>query len=226
MKKVLEIIAFFLIISQVTFAQTTTEQNDYGWSKRISFMVGAGISYITTDLYLDPAIDKTNNAVIVEKADKFKPNLSLGIVYTPYVATVQRPIRIKEATSSKIDTLYEYYPRGISFALFLNPISISKLSETSLTNTVDLGLGIGYRSGSFSVFATCEFFSIRQPKDYFIDQYKNNNKPYVINGQTQTSISNDDNDIFRSKVVMSFGIKLAYTFDIVKSFYQNSSSQK
>ncbi|MFC6999552.1 hypothetical protein [Rufibacter roseus] len=194
------------------------ENNDYGWNNRFSFMFGGGVSGIINTVYLDPAINKSTNAVIIEKAGLVKPNISLGIVYTPFVTTSVRTVE----TESSTKTIYEYYPRGISMALFINPVSLSSLSETSLSSTVDLGLGIGYRTGNFSIFGTVEFFSLRQPRQYFLEQYKDNNKPYIINGETQAAISTSDNDIYTDRVIASLGIKLAYTFDIAKSFVRSA----
>lgn len=198
--------------------KTQTTNDDYGWDSRFAFMFGGGTSIVATKLYLDPAINKTNNAVIIEEAGRIKPNISLGIVYTPFVYTKTRKVEIKDGGSSKTETFYEYVPGGFSVALFLNPISLSKLSETSLSSTVDLGMGLGWRSGNFSIFGTVEFFSVRQPRDYFITQFQSNDKPYIVNGEIQASISTADNDVFQSKVATSFGIKLAYTIDIAKSF--------
>ena len=42
--------------------------------------------------------------------------------------------------------------------------------------------------------------------------------PYVINGQIQNSIDIDDNNIFKNVVAVSWGIKIAYTFDVTKTF--------
>ena len=200
-----------------------TTSNDYGWNNRFAFMVGGGTSIVATKLYLDPAINKTNNAVIIEEAGRVKPNISLGIIYTPFVSTIKRQVEVKSGSSTKTETLFEYVPRGFSVALFLNPISLSKLSETSLSSNVDLGMGLGWRSGNFSIFGTVEFFSVRQPRDYFVTQFQSNDKPYIVNGEIQASISTNDNDVFRSKVATSFGIKLAYTIDIAKSFVANTA---
>jgi hypothetical protein len=87
---------------------------------------------------------------------------------------------------------------------------------------VDLGFGIGWRSGSFLIMATADFFSVKQPRQYFVDAYQGSNKAYVVNGETQTSIDVSDNSIFKNRIVSSFGIKFAYTFDIARSFYSNS----
>lgn len=207
--------------------ETKTEvenEDNYGWNKRISFFVGAGISTIGNTVYELPVIDKTTNNVIIEEAGSLKPNVSMGIVYTPFVYDVQRRIRYRD-TNGDLKTKYitEHVPKNFSVALFINPISLSS-ANSNLGNTVDLGFGLGWRSDSFSVFATIEFFGLKQPRDYFVEQYNSNNKQYIVGEETQTAIDLNDNSIFKNEVMTSFGIKLAYTFDIV-SRYSNPSSE-
>lgn len=219
-KKVL-ILAMLTVTTMFCQAQNPADDN-YGWNKRISFIVGGGASVVSTKLYADPVINKTNNFVTIEEASSLKPNLSLGIVYTPKVSNVTRTIKVKKENQIVDEQLIEYYPRGISFALFMNPVSLSSLSNSSVTNTVDLGLGLGWRSGNFSVFLTNEYFAIRQPREYFVNQFRNNDQPFIINGEIQNAIDINDNSIFKTSIAVSWGIKLCYTFDIVKSFYSNS----
>lgn len=197
---------------------TTKNEDNYGWNKRISFFIGAGISTIGNTVYELPVIDKTTNNVIIEEAGSLKPNVSMGIVYTPFVYDVQRRIRYRD-TNGDLQTKYitEHVPKKFSIALFINPISLSA-ANSNLGNTVDLGFGLGWRSDSFSVFATMEFFSLKQPRNYFVEQYKTNDQQYIIGGETQTAIDINDNSIFKSEVITSFGIKLAYTFDIVSRY--------
>lgn len=205
--------------SDETKKETKTENEDnYGWNKRISFFVGAGISTIGNTVYELPVIDKTTNNVIIEEAGSLKPNVSMGIVYTPFVYDVQRRIQYRD-TNGDLQTKYitEHVPKNFSVALFINPISLSA-ANSNLENTVDLGFGLGWRSDSFSVFATMEFFGLKQPRNYFVEQYKTNDKQYIIGGETQTAIDINDNSIFKSEVMTSFGIKLAYTFDIVSRY--------
>ena len=212
------------IPAAVETTPTTDLSNDnYGWNKRVSFIVGGGASVIVSGLYDDPVVNRTTNAVIIEKASIGKPNVTLGILYTPFVSSVSRDVTVLDGQTEKIKQIMQYYPRGISFALFINPVSLTQLSDNTFSNSVDLGLGAGYRAGSFSVLGTVEFFSVRQPRSYFVDQYKDNNQPYIINGEIQTSIDVNDNSIFKSVVAVSFGVKFCYTFDIVKSFYKDST---
>ena len=69
-----------------------------------------------------------------------------------------------------------------------------------------------------------EFFGLKQPRNYFVEQYKTNDQQYIIGGETQTAIDINDNSIFKNEVMTSFGIKLAYTFDIVSRYSAASSN--
>jgi hypothetical protein len=232
MKKNIKLLAFLIFCPIMIFGQEIEEETETvevtsieeeGWNKRISFFVGAGTSVISNKVYELPIIDKTNNNVIIEESGKLKPNVSLGIVYTPFVYDVERFINYYDKDGvKKVKKVIEHVPKHFSVALFINPISLAS-ANSNLSNTVDLGFGLGWRSDNFSVFATMEFFSLKQPRDYFINEYGTNDKQYIIGGEVQTAIDVNDNSIFKNKVMTAFGIKLAYTFDIVKS-YSNSAN--
>jgi len=201
-----------------------SDTNDYGWSKRVSFIVGGGPSIVATKLYTDPGIRKDNNNVVIDEASRLKPNLTLGIVFTPYVVSNIRDVSVIRDGVRKYVKVIDYYPKGITYALFVNPVSISKINENFYTSTVDLGGGIGYRSGSFSFLVTTEIFNVRQPRKQFIEDYMGKNKPYIVNGEIQNWIDIGDTGIFTSKTGISFGVKIAYTFDVIKSFSSTSTA--
>lgn len=227
MKTTNKLLILFFFCPLTLLGQETTETDlttiqEEGWNKRISFFVGAGTSVISNTFYELPIIDKTNNNVIIEESGKLKPNVSLGIVYTPFVYDIERFINYYDSNGNKkVKKVIEHVPKHFSVALFINPISFAS-ADSNLNNTVDLGFGLGWRSDNFSVFATMEFFSLKQPRGYFVNEYGTNDKQYVIGGEVQTAIDVNDNSIFKNKVMTAFGIKLAYTFDIVKS-YSNSA---
>lgn len=189
----------------------------YGWNKRISFFVGAGVTHVTNDIYALPIIDKTNNHVIIERDGNTRPNISTGIVYTPRVYNIYRYVDYIENGKVVKDTLIEHMPKHFSVALFINPASMTN-AGSGLSSTVDVGFGLGWRSDNFSAFATCEFFGLKQPRAYFVANYQGNDTPYVVGGEIQTAIDVNDNSIFKNQVMMGVGIKLAYTFDIVSQF--------
>ena len=215
------LLTLIIFVSQLTFGQA----ENFGWNKRLSFVAGGGASFISSRIYNIPVINKSNNFVIIEEADVVKSNLSFGIVYTPFVSNVIRKIKIIKDGKFVIDTLIEYYPRGITFALLLNPISLSNVAESSFSNTIDIGYGFGWRSGNITFLLTNEYFAIRQPREYFIRQFEGNDKSFIVNGQIQTLIDQNDDSIFLNKIAVSWGFKVVYTFDIIKSFYKNSKGQ-
>lgn len=123
MMKILFYCFLILILPTVTLAQETTgtqegppivqtepvpledieekEEETWGWNDRISFFVGAGISIIANTVYELPVIDKTTNNVIIEESGKLKPNVSMGIVFTPFVYNIERKISYRDANGEK-----------------------------------------------------------------------------------------------------------------------------
>jgi len=207
-------------------AKSTPSSNDttFGWNDRFAFFVGGGFSVTQGDLYNDPVINPTNSFVEIESSKKLRTSLTLGIVFSPWVYEVYRTVYISDKQGKKIDTaiLVEHIPKILSFALFMNPISLTKLNDNGFTNSVDLGFGIGWREGDFLIMATVDFFSIRQPRQYFVDQFKDKNTTYVVNGQTQNTVDITNNNIFHNVIVPSVGIKMCYAFNLTKSFYSNA----
>lgn len=178
-------------------------------NSRISFVIGMGTALSPGKYYQMPIVSPIDNNVKLERSQNFVLNASLGIVYTPYYYIVKDPI----------------YPEGIavpkcwSFAAFFNPATFvkgSNLQENfSLSN---LGLGVGWKFYSgISVFLTGEIYSLKQPRKWFIDEFIDGTKQYTIAGNIQSSFDANDNNVFRTKLVPSIGIKLCYTFDIIKS---------
>ncbi len=193
-------------------------EDNFGWENRFALMVGGGTSIVINDLYEDPVIDRVTGNVIIEKTDKLRPNLSIGLMYTPYVVDVERTISTLDDKGKAVKLkVIEHYPKGITFGLFLNPVTLASLSNTSLASTVDLGFGIGYRAKNVALLLTSEFFRVNQPREYFVERHEQNNMPFTINDELQTAIDTSDRSIFKNKVVTSVGLKLAYSFSLVKA---------
>lgn len=181
-------------------------------NKRLNFFIGMGTSIAFGNLYQNPTVNLANNYVYIEKSQNLKTNLTLGISYTPYYRNIfdenGKPERITH---------------GISFATFINPIALTKATENqSFFNMTDWGIGIGYKfAGSLMLMGTVEWLSARQPKEWFISEYGNNNKAYIVNNAPQIAFDINDDSIFRTKIITTFGFKVLYTFDVIKS-YTNS----
>lgn len=206
----------FILKSSDKTNDTKKTEKTTDLSKRISFVIGLGPAIFHPTLYQLPVVDKSNNSnVIIEKAQHIKISASFGIIYTPYFYKITDP----EHPNG------EFITKGISYAAFLNPISILKPDDNqSIFNPIDFGVGVGYKTaGGISIMGTFELFGTRQPKDWFIEKYKSNNLNYSIPGanntsDTQQTFDPSDNNIFRTRVIPSFGFKVCYTFDIIKSY--------
>jgi hypothetical protein len=104
-------------------------------------------------------------------------------------------------------------------------VNLTAVANGGSKSNIDIGIGWGYRtSGGFTALLVAEFFPIKQPRDYFIEKYKNNDQQYTINNEVQTSVDLNDESIFYNKVAFSIGFKLCYTFDIVKRFADATSN--
>ena len=210
MKKVIFLI-IILLASHLGFGQATktlTSVKQEELNKRISIVVGVGASYAAFNtLYQMPTVNPTNNYVIVEEAQNLKSSISLGIVYTPYLYTI--------TNGSSVETVN----KGWSYALFVSPNILSTLTNSDFFSNTDFGIGYGYKgAGGFLFLITADFLVARQPKDWFINDYKNGSTQYLIDGAPQSAFDPTDNNIFRTKLIPTLGFKVCYTFDIVKSY--------
>lgn len=107
-----------------------SDSKDEPKNRRISFIIGPGASYITDRLYENPVINQTNNTVVIDNASRIKTNLAVGIIYTPYISDVIRTISyVDEKGDLKTRKEIESVPRGMTYAVFLNPLSFGKATE-------------------------------------------------------------------------------------------------
>jgi hypothetical protein len=222
MKKSILLANLFLPLLAFAQSETSTETVISSPNNRISFIVGPGASILTRKIYDNPIVNQTNNIVVINDASWLKTNLALGIIYTPYITTITRSSVPYLSGSGQFGVRkeVEVVPKGITYGVFINPLAFSKATESQpFSSMIDFGAGIGYRTaGGFLIMGTVEFFSVRQPRQWFIDEYKDQNKTYSIGGAAQKAIDVNDNTIFTNKPVVTFGIKLCYSFDIIKNY--------
>ena len=209
MKKLLTILGLFLFLVNSN-AQLKTLKPEYDVkankedkNQKISFIVGIGGSYIANNLYQNPSVNLSNKNVILEDAQNIKTNISLGIAYTG------SSLRLRDGTTK--------VPFGLTFATFINPIALNQVSDNQgFFNMVDFGIGLGWKfAGSMMIMGTVEFFNVRQPKDWFVNEYKQNNKQFLVEDAPQVSFDTSDDNIFKNQMATTIGFKICYTFDII-----------
>lgn len=221
--KTISILHFLLILGTANiYCQTTSVKSEVAVNtqvitnpkiSRFSYILGAGTSFIPSTNYENPSVNLTNNNVIIQKSQSIKTNVTFGITYTPFFNK-----NIPDGEGG-----HETVPRGITFATFINPLTITKAINTQEgLSATDFGVGIGYKfAGNVMIMGTVEWFGARQPKQYFLQEYINGDKQYIVNNDTQLSFDPKDDNIFYTKIITSFGFKLCYTFDIIKKFKTN-----
>jgi hypothetical protein len=185
--------------------------------QNISFALGIGSSFAMKSVYQMPIVSPLDNSVKIEKGDGYRINAAFGIVYSPYTYKI---------TDHKHPDGY-LAVRGPSFVAFFNPLNLT--SGSSLENDFnlsDFGLGIGWKFvKGIGVYLVGELYSVKQPRQWFIDEFKKGDSSYMINGQIQSAFSPTDETIFRNKLIPHVGIKVCYSFDIIKSFSSTFAQQ-
>jgi len=188
-------------------------QSEGETASRISFVMGIGASTALSKVYQMPIVSTLDNKVKMEEGQRGRIGATFGLVYTPYI------YRVSDMQSPEGYLV----SKGWSYVAFFNPLNLVKSSNLeenfSLSN---FGVGVGYKTvAGIGIYAVGEIYSVKQPKEWFIKEFSDGTKPYAINGEIQNSFSSTDESIFRNKLIPYFGVKVCYSFDIIKGF--NSS---
>ncbi|NLN25173.1 MAG: hypothetical protein GX163_05900 [Bacteroidetes bacterium] len=207
MKRIITIM--LLCLTGVGWGQEVKKEK-VGSTSRISFVMGIGSSVAFDNVHQMPVVSPLDNNVKMEAGQRGRVSATFGISYTPYVYKI----------TDKQNPEGYFATRGISFVAFFNPLNLSKSSNLEESFSLNnFGLGIGYKSiTGFGVYLVGEIASIKQPRQWFINEFQNGDKSYEINGQIQNAFSSSDESIFRNKLIPYVGIKACYTFDILKKF--------
>lgn len=186
-----------------------------GTTSKISFMMGIGVATSLDKVYQMPVVSAIDNTVKMEIGQRAKVSATFGISYTPYLYKIYD----KENPDGYFAT------KGISFIAFFNPLTLVKNSNLEESFSLNnFGLGIGFKSVTgFAVYGVAELNTVKQPRQWFIEEFKDGNKNYQVNNQIQNSFSSTDESIFRNKLIPYIGIKASYTFDIIKDFVSSVS---
>ena len=196
--------------------------------KRISFFTGIGASYISKKLYGDPIINPLTGNVELQRFGRVKSNLAIGIAYTTGTKTVRQHLQTLaleegDAEQSEIKVLQ----RGFTIITFINPVLLSRATESQgFFNMTDFGVGLGHTfPGGFLIVGTAELFWVRQPRAWFVNEFRNGDRQYMVANEVQHTVDLSDNNVFLSKPVVTFGIKICYSFENVKRFIETTPAE-
>lgn len=196
--------------------------DDIQWKSASHFFAAAGFSHRLGSHY-SVAVAPSDNVVMVQKTGPIMTSSTLGVVFNPCRMPFgkKKKNEFLESFNNKNIQSNESDPEarnGFAVALLANVFNVSIGEDFDLESQRNLGFGLGYRKSNFLILATLEFTSIRTPRDYFIDRYRDNNLVLIPAGETEplTTISKDDDQIFHNKIFSSLGIKIAYAFGNAK----------
>lgn len=211
------LLAFNILYGQEDVKVTAEEINkakeagdEIVYERPFNAFVAAGVNVRLGNIY-NVAISPVDNTVQFEKVSRLNSGISTGLVWNPFRAAY-KVWDYKEKTK---DWHYEYKRRPFAVALLLNVFKFSFGDEqANETSPIDVGFGLGYRKDNFLVLLTTEFTPIRQPRQYFIDQYKGKDRPLILVNSSEPvrTISTDDNSLFLTTLFPSLGLKIAYSF--------------
>ena len=109
--------------------------------------------------------------------------------------------------------------RHAAVALLVNVAQLSFTSgDVSTSSPIDVGFGVGYRSNKFMILGTLEFTPMRTPRNYFTEEFRDKDKVLILAGAQEPlrNISIEDNTLFKNKIFISIGVKIAYAFTETK----------
>ncbi len=164
-------------------------------NKSLTYALGSSFVYGLRPLY-NVTLSDSNNIVQFESISKFHIALTGGIFWSPNLVN-----RVSNSLDGNTDSISK---KGkISIGLLLTYTIVPNASQLPRTNPLGLGLAIGYKKQNLGIYFTSNFNVVKQPRQYFIDQYKDKNI-------SLNSLDINDSRIFINKTEIALGISLVY----------------
>jgi hypothetical protein len=186
--------------------------------------VSIGYNAGTKSLY-NTSISPVDYTVQFEKVSPLSVVLSTAVMFNWKTFYVRKKKDINgEATFENTEGPVLTIPSRWSIGAVVNFAQFS--AQDNLYNQkIDGGLGIGYEfNENIFVIGTFEFLSVKQPRDYFVNQYKDKNKQLLIEGSPLKTLNYDDKNIFTDKYVPAISLKLVFGLALTKRGNDNANA--
>jgi hypothetical protein len=206
-------LAFLFIFSLRAFSQTQeiskTDANDLrddGYkinTKMLKFGASLGFNYLTKKIY-DPVLSPIDNSLKLQSISPISFLLSTTVIINP-ISSYYRKL---DAAGKPIGDVYSV-PSKLSFVATVNLAQFGASQMNSFNKKIDGGLGLGFElNENFHVAMTAEMISVRQLRDYIVNDYEN--KPIIINNETLNALDISDNKLFVDKYYFGVSLKFIY----------------
>jgi hypothetical protein len=180
-------------------------------NKGFSFGISLGYNYIFDKLH-DIHLSPTDNTVKISQASRTSFLLSTT-VSAPLIRFAgdhsRKLFKTEDANGQQVGQSY-YIPYGLYLVATVNLLNFSEAGNGTIFNKkIDGGLGIGCRFNDDVLIAlTYEMLSVRQPRDFLINEFKD--KTISVNNEVVTTLDTSNDTFFIDKYLPSLSLKLVY----------------
>lgn len=176
---------------QKVFDTSINANNDY---RKLNFAIGSLLLFDLSPLY--NVTLTAGDTVQFESLSRLNSVLSAGLFWSPQLG-------IKQSKKSGLNNDSIKHQNLFSLGLLLTYTLTPNISQLPGTNPLGMGFAVGYKTQNLGVYLTGNLKLVRQPRQYFIDQYKDANLAL-------SSLDINDNGIFVNKTHLSLGFSLMY----------------
>jgi hypothetical protein len=182
---------------QRVFDTPISTTNNY---EKFHFGIGSSLLLDLRPLY-NVSLSR-GDTVQFESVSRINTLLSGGLFWSPQLFWKQNK---KEASDSDSIRPQSFFSLG----LLLNYNVTPNNSQLPGSNPFGLGLAAGYKTQNLGVYLTGNLRLVRQPRQYFINQFKDTTLTF-------NSLDINDNRIFINKTRLALGLSVMYFFNRTK----------
>lgn len=171
----------------------------------LKITIGIGATYGLNKIYnITTTQISDSNRVQFQDVSRLNSTISAGLIWSPFY---KKNTRDSSRTANNMTT--KYYKSNFSLGFFLDYYLFPSQKEVNSISKFGLGLGIGYSKNNFGILGKISFNTLRYPRQFFIDSFRNQNRPL---GSFSSGVNINDNSLFFDKTNISLGVTVVYIF--------------
>jgi hypothetical protein len=172
-------------------------------SKVLKFGASLGFNYLTKEIY-DAVLSPVDQSLKLQTVNPVSFLLSTTLIVNP----ISSYFRKLDASGKPTGDVYSV-PSRLSFVATVNLAQFGSSESASFNKKIDGGIGLGVKlNDDFHVSLTYEMISVRQVRDYIVDNYRD--KPITIENVKLNALDIKDDRLFVDKYYGGFSIKFIY----------------
>lgn len=182
------------------------ELKDNGYkinTKVFKFGASLGFNYLLQDIH-DPVLSPIDNSLELQSVNPMSFVLSTTVIVNP-ISSYYRKVDFDGKAYGDVYSV----PSRLSFIATVNLAQFGASQTASFNKKIDGGLGLGIMlNNDFHLGITAEMISVRQLRDYIVNDFKD--KPIIIGSETLNALDISDNRLFVDKYYFGLSVKFIY----------------